>query len=537
MLICITHKNHEAVSYLFSIIKADYLQRTRSYAFLLTLAITVYVAYLFMPSHTASYTTLAVPGYKAAFNAAWVGYVSAIMTTVMLSFYGFLLVNSGIKKDIETEVGLIIATSPISNFQYLLSKHISNYLVLLSITACICVTSMVMFFVRGGDHPFILGDFIWPYVIFALPALFLVAALAVVAEVFLGKKSILQFIIYFFLCGAMMAGISEANKDGKNAIFDPFGLSTMTNSVKNQINLTYKEDIKAVSFGFIFSKPVPFQIFVWQGLNWKGSFVFSRLIWIGLGLGLVYFSSFFFHRFDFRQAPGKSKKKRLEKEPVVQLTSKSAAINLSLLPPMIADYSILPFMKTELLLLVRKDNKWLWLISGAIWLSTIFVPLNLAHRYLLPVLWLLQVNRWSDIATREKTGRLHYFTYASYKPLFRMLPAQILAGITLAVLLALPVLLRYTFSLNYPTVGYILNGAFLVVLSAIFLGMISGGKKLFEILFFLLTYAVLNKLPLADYLGTTPHENHNNYMLIIFLLNVALASASFLIRNYQLRHL
>ena len=525
------------MNYIFSIVKADYLQRTRSYAFLITLAITVYIAYLFVPAHTAGYTTLSVPGYKAAFNAAWVGYVSAIMTTVMLSFYGFLLVNNSIKKDIETEVGLIIATSQMTNFQYLLSKHISNYLVLLSITACIIVTSMVMFFVRGEGHPFILGHFIWPYVIFALPALFLVAALAVVAEVFLGKRSILQFIIYFFLCGAVIGGINTTNKDGKNDIFDPFGLSTMTNSVKNQLNSTYKEEIDEVSFGFIFKKPEPFQSFEWQGLKWKSSFLFSRLLWICLALGLVYFSSFFFHRFDFNQAPVKGKKKRLEKEHAVLQPVKSAGINMSLLPPMIADYSILPFIKTELLLLVRKGNKWFWLVNGALWLSTFFVPLPVAHTYLLPVLWFLQVSRWSDIATREKTGRLHYFTYASYRPLFRMLPAQILAGIVLAILLALPVMLRYTFLLDYHIVGYILNGSFLVVLSAIFLGMISGGKKLFEISFFLLTYAVLNQLPSADYLGTMPHESENNYMLIIFLINAALAFTSFWIRNYQLRHL
>jgi hypothetical protein len=160
-----------------------------------------------------------------------------------------------------------------------------------------------------------------------------------------------------------------------------------------------------------------------------------------------------------------------------------------------------------------------------------------AHSYLLPVLWFLQVSRWSDIATREKTGRLHYFTYASYKPLFRMLPAQILAGVFLAILLALPLLLRYTFSLDYHAVGNILNGSFLIVLLAVFLGMASGGKKLFEIIFFLLTYAVLNKTPFADYLGNGLHGSQNQYMLIIFLMNTALAFTSFWIRSYQLRHL
>ena len=104
------------MKYIYSIIKADYLQRTRSYSFLITLAITIYAAYSFVPPPTASYTTLNVVGYKGIYNSAWVGHVSAMMTTIMLSLYGFFLINGGIKKDVDTGIGQIIATTPINNF-------------------------------------------------------------------------------------------------------------------------------------------------------------------------------------------------------------------------------------------------------------------------------------------------------------------------------------------------------------------------------------------------------------------------------------
>ena len=96
------------MKYIYSIIKADYLQRTRSYSFLITLAITIYAAYSFVPPPTASYTTLHVDGYRGVYNSAWVGHVSAMMTTIMLSLYGFFLINGGIKKDIETNPAIII---------------------------------------------------------------------------------------------------------------------------------------------------------------------------------------------------------------------------------------------------------------------------------------------------------------------------------------------------------------------------------------------------------------------------------------------
>lgn len=227
------------MQYLYKIVKADYLQRTRSYSFLITLAVTIFMAYSFIPAQNASYTTLSASGYKGAYNSAWVGYVSGIMTTVMLSYYGFALVNSGIKKDIETEVGLIIATTPINNFKYLVCKQLSNYLVLLTIAVIILIVSMGVFFYRETGYTFILSNFLLPYLFFAVPALFVVASLAVVGEVFLGKKNILQFIAYFALCGICMVMINDKNGVQTNGAFDPFGLSLITKNIANHINTNF----------------------------------------------------------------------------------------------------------------------------------------------------------------------------------------------------------------------------------------------------------------------------------------------------------
>jgi hypothetical protein len=526
------------MKYSFTLIKADYLQRTRSYSFLITLAMTVYAAYSFVPPTDAAYTTLNVTGYRGAFNSAWVGYVSATMTAVMLSLYGFLLVNNGIKKDIETEVGLIIATTPITNFGYLVIKLFSNFLVLLSIAGITFAVSMVMFWVRGGGaYPFIFADFITPYLLFALPALFVLSALAVVAEVFLGKRSILQFIIYFFICGAVMAGINSPKPGIPTAVFDPFGLSLVTGSIKTQINAEFHENIKQVSFGFIFDNHRSFRTFEWNGVNWTAIFIISRLAWIAFSLALVYLSSFFFHRFDFNQSVSK-KKKGLTPDQQNGLTDiKPSAINKGPLPPVVTDYGIFPFIKTELLLLIRKGFKWFWLVTGGIWIAMVFAPLDIAHTYLLPIIWFLQVTRLSELVTKERTNRLHYFTSSSYKPLLRMLPAQIIAGILLAVALSLPLIGRYLINLNFYAVANILGGAIFIVVLAVCLGIVSGGKKLFEVIFFMLTYAVIQKIPPIDYLGVTPDQGNAGHIAIITLLILSLGTISFFVRNYLARHL
>ena len=454
----------------------------------------------------------------------------------MLSLYGFLLVNSGIKKDIETEVGLIVATTPITNFGYLLTKLFSNLLVLLTIAGITFAVSMVMFLVRGTGYPFIFTDFVIPYIVFALPALFVVSALAVVGEVFLGKRTILQFIIYFFICGAVMATINTPGTNTSNAAFDPFGLSLVTNSIKDRINIEFHENIKQVSFGFIFSNHRSFRTFEWNGVIWPVIFVFSRLTWIAFALMLVYISSFFFHRFDFNQSASKKSKTPVDEFKTGTTDIKSAA-STGPLPPVVNDYGILPFIRTELLLLIRKGAKWFWLVSGGIWIAMIFAPLDIAHAYLLPAIWFLQVTRWSELVTKEETYRLHYFTYASYKPLLRMLPAQILAGVILAIILALPVIGRYLIAFNINAIINILCGAIFIVLLAVCLGIVSGGKKLFEVIFFIVTYAATQKIPAIDYLGATPHQNQSIYIAILITLILFLVLISFSVRNYQARHL
>ncbi|MCY7420209.1 MAG: hypothetical protein LH478_00465, partial [Chitinophagaceae bacterium] len=85
-----------------SIIKGDYRQRTRSYAFLITLAISLYMAYAFIPAAGAAYTTVKIGKYIGENNSAWIGYVTAMMTSIFLALLGFYLVNNTIKKDKDT---------------------------------------------------------------------------------------------------------------------------------------------------------------------------------------------------------------------------------------------------------------------------------------------------------------------------------------------------------------------------------------------------------------------------------------------------
>lgn len=510
----------------YKILIADYKQRTRSYAFLVTLAISLYAAYAFVPAETANYNTVRIGNYIGVQNAAWIGYVTAMMSSTFICWIGFYLVNSSIKNDADTGVGMIIATTSITNFQYLIAKTWSNFLILLSILGCAFAMSHVIFFIRHGDYPYEPLQFLLPYFIITVPALFFFSALAVTAEVFLHRFTVLMNIGFFFFIGFL---ISLQLKIAP--VFDVLGVKPVTIAMQQTVASRYHDRDTTLSIGFNFGPKKNFHHFIFNGINWTFTDILGRAMFIGLGILLVFISSLFFHRFEIKQKI-KMKKKPTVSETILQIMPLQD-IKLSELPPIIPEYGIVPFVKTELLMLFRKGPQWLWFINIGGMMALVFVPIGRAHQIILPIIWFLQVGRLSDLATKEKTNRIHYFTYAAFRPLTRLFPAQIMAGIILTWALALPLLVRYAIGMQLiPLLSILLGGVFIVFL-AVALGMLSGGKKLFEILFFLLTYANLELIPFTDYFGGI--NRGLNYTVLIACLISLLACISFLLRRLELQ--
>jgi hypothetical protein len=288
---------------------------------------------------------------------------------------------------------------------------------------------------------------------------------------------------------------------------------------------------RVTSMGFNFSPKNEVKVFVFNGMDWPIGFLISRLVWIAFGIGLVWTSSKFFHRFDVREKIRTVKKSKVPGEIAEHVSPK--IISLAALPAITADYSITAFIKTELLMLYRKGPRWFWLVNAGGMIALIFAPLDIAHQFILPVLWFLQVGRWSDITTKEKTNRIHHFTYAAYQPLRRLLPSQLIAGVILAFVLASPLFVRYAIAQQFLPIAGIVAGGIFIVLFAACLGIISGGKKLFEVLFFAITYMNVNRVPFADYFGFSPTASS---LLILVALSIFLAALSWLVRSYEIRH-
>jgi len=86
---------------------------------------------------------------------------------------------------------------------------------------------------------------------------------------------------------------------------------------------------------------------------------------------------------------------------------------------------------------------------------------------------------------------------------------------------------------NLSAAGGLLLGAFFIVMCSVFLGIITRGKKFFELFFCFLTYANLNGIPPLDYFASFPHSGI--WFGVLAALTSALVAASFLVRQHQLQ--
>jgi len=512
---------------LTSIIKADYLQRARSYAFLITLLASIGFSYTFLPAPEAGYSTVRVGEYVGYNNSAWVGHVTAIMSSTFLWLIGFYLVNNGIRRDIETGVGQIIATTSISNFKYLLAKTLSNFFVLLTIVFIVIIMSFSLVLIRGSDYPFNISQFLLPYLFVTIPTIFIVSAVAVFTEVIFGKYTVLQNITFFFFFSVLVGSINASSQSNYNWL-DILGTKELTDGLSNLVNAAHTDAERKVSVGFIIGGIEKKKFFLFEGTDWRSGYLLLRLAWTVIAVLLVFIASRLFNRFDTRELIF-TKKKKLA---IVVAMEKPALkeIHLQDLPVAQPALGILPFVKTEFLMLIRKGQKWFWLVNLGGFIALWFIPLQPAHQIGLPVIWFLQVNRWADISTREKYYGTHYFTYAAFKPLQRLLTSQILSAWILALVLALPLIVRSDLSHIIP----IVLGALFVVVFAVCSGIITGGKRFFEIIYFMLVYSNLSAIPYADYFGALNHGMNYNLILVSiigFMLFVAYAARSYEIRN------
>ena len=520
-----------SISSIGHIAKADFLQRIRSNYFLIALGVCVVIIYSFVPPPDAGYTMVSLGNYRGFYNSAWIGSMVA-MCVPFFTLIGFYVVNNAVQRDNETGVGQIIATTRISKIQYLFGKLLSNFAVLLLILTVIAIMTVVMFLIRGETRHLELDKLLLPLLILTVPAMFILAALALFFDALSGFSRGLVNIAYFFLWIFIVSGSLWS------PVTDVFAVNTCLFDIKDSITAAHPDWNGRYGTGILIINSLETcKVFTWEGMNWTPLIFLQRIFWALAAVGLVLLASLRFNRFD--NSFTKERKRGtlwFSGKQVILTDSKTNTLQINYhdLPVGEAKFSYVSLVRAELLLMLRGNATiWLFLTAG-MFVASIFAPIGFSYKVSLPLLWFFQTLILSKLGSREITCRCSEYIFSAPFPLQRQLPATFLAAVLVLLALALPVLIRLFLSGNFYGLYAISVGALFISSFAIASGILTGGSKLFEVIFTVMVYGVLNRIPFVDFIGAIEGSQSLGVAHFLMLATIFLLFTAFSGRRWQI---
>lgn len=483
------------VRILAEFMKADVRERTRRYSFLVTIAASLYLAYLVNDGTVGVRMGNCVP----VPNSAWTGMAVALCTIAFVSLVGFYVVKNAIERDRETGVGQILAGTPVSTQLYMLGKLLSNFTVLAFVTVILAIAAVLM--QTFGGEGFDLTAVVLPFVFLAFPAMFFVAGTAVFFEAVRFLRGGFGNLLFFFAYSALVAvpmatGIMAT---------DIFGLNLAMKGIQADVRRVVPDYNGGLSIGTGLKESGEVKKIVWEGLPWTAENAAQRAYPIAYGFILALIGGALFDRFS-AGATG-HRKGRLKR-----FLSRIAGSPLQNLPghfvqpvdALLRRFIWGRILVAELRLMLQGLPWWWYAAALGLWIASLAMDATSARMYIFPYLWIWPVFVWSGMGTREQRFRTGSILFSAPRPLARQLPATWGAGFILAMAFASGILLRLAAGGEVAALCSIVAGALFIPSLATALGVWSGTSKTFEALYVALWYiGPAHHTPSIDFQATT----------------------------------
>jgi hypothetical protein len=525
---------------ILAIARADFLERVRRYSFLFILGFALYLGYLAIRGNLA----LQVGHQRGISNSAWIGALLALVVGCFITLIGFYFVKNTIERDRQTRVGQILAAAPMSRFTYTLGKTLSNLAVLSAAMAVVLLSGIAMQLISGEDRHIVVWNLIAPFLFLALPALFVIAAIAVFFETVPFLRGGFGNVTYFFLWTALLSTPVATQKH----TLDLVGITIIADSAKLAAQLSPQNN--SVGFSLRFGEfQRPLQTFVWNGVDWTSEILLSRLIWIGLAFALIALAALLFDRFDPSRSAGLRARVRTRiasqqfaanspsgAEPLT--IPASAAISAAALTPLARNRHNSRFfavVSAELRLMLKGQKWWWYSVAAGLLLASAAIPSPDGRGIALAFAWIWPVLLWSSMGVREMREQTYQLIFSAPHPLARQLPAIWCAGVLVALLTGSGFGLRALSTGNLRVALAWLVGALFIPTFALAFGVWSGSGKPFEILYTLWWYlGPLHAFSPLDFMGAAPITATTRYPLMYFAVAAALGAAALAGRKRQL---
>jgi hypothetical protein len=527
---------------IYHIARADFLERVRRYSFLVTLLFAVYLGYAAGTGKVA----LRLGDYRGIYTSAWIGVNMAMVASCFISLVGFYVVKNAIERDRATRVGEILAATPLTRTIYLLGKWLSNTAILAVQVAVLALASILMQFVVAEDPHFDFWALLSPFLLLALPAVMLTAAIALLFEAVPVLRGGIGNVVWVFTwgMGIALAPLTDLEWIDFTGLFATMG--SMTRAARAAIPGYNGEFGLQIALG----RPTIVATGLrWPGIRWDLPQVMLRIGWVGVALAIVLLSIPWFDRFDpARRRMLSHARRRLRQEPITaptavteptaaraQLTPPGALVHLSPLRGL-RSWGVYRMFVAELRLALKGYPWWWYALAGGLIVAQGASPLEVSRGPLLTAAWIWPVLMWSAMGAREARCGTEHLIFSAPRLLSRQLPAGWLVGVLIAAVIGGGAAVRLLFARNYSGCLGWLAGALFIPTLALALGVWTGSSRPFEGLFAALWYiGPLNHVPGLDFTGCANGPQTFKDACCYLVLTTGLLIAAFFGRRQQLR--
>ncbi|MFJ4190390.1 hypothetical protein [Kitasatospora sp. NPDC089509] len=488
---------------------ADFRERRRRPGYLVVLLGTLALGLLAAPVGDSRWEVFQVTDLHGRYTSGYVGTVTALGGAVWLSLAGFGIARGTIGRDEHSGVGTLLAATPLSRIGYLAGKFVSNLLLFGSMLLALAGTALAVQLLKGDSDRVDVVRLLLPYVLITLPLLAAVAGCAVLFDTVPGLRGGLGAMVWFAVWLVVVLGAQAGGGP------DLLGMRRITASIREVLAVDGRP-VGGVEFGVgLTADNRVLGSFDWPGLGpgEASGPAATGVLLVGVAVGIALLGALWFRRFD-----GSPARRGAGAGAGAGGSAGAAGIagtGASAGPAEPAGFALDPTRLTaprqgrggfdallgELRILVRGQRLW-WAGAALLALAAAGVAPDGPSHPVLPFAMLWPVLLWSRMGHRADGGSTDQLLAACPSPLRRGL-AGLLAGIVPALAVAAVPALRLAGAGQSRAALGALAGALLIPALALLCGSLSRGPRLFQTVYPLLWYGMVNHVGGLDFLGVS----------------------------------